>query len=416
MVGVLGINYESSSLEIREKFSFNEEKYKAFGDLLRQREGFSGAIILSTCNRSEIYFQMNDCCQTSAFSHMLKSLKQFVGVTENVRQHFYFKIGEDCFAHLFQVVSGVQSMVFGEYQIVGQIKQALQESENLGLSDTVLSRLFTKALETSKQIRNATKINEGAFSVSSAGIEKSIEVFPDIEKRKVLILGAGETGQLTLKSLLKKNCSNITIANRTNEKAEKLAKAHGVKSVIFDDLEKTLSHIDIVYVSTSSQEPLITHKMVQGAMEARDFLPQLYIDLSVPRNVDVHVNEINNANVVDVDHLQEVVDHHDVKRKQRTCEVNKMIDQHVEEYVNWLSTRNLNTIIQNIKTGFETINKSELQTFKKINKADDVLLDDYGIHISKKYSRMFIKKLREVTDNGRKAEYVKVLNDLFAME
>jgi len=414
MIGVIGINYKSSPIEIREKFSFNEKRIVEFGNIVRNNDGFKGLVILSTCNRSEIYFQMEGTCNSGAYSFMLKSLKSYCGVTENVREYFYFKSDTDAFKHLFYVISGANSMIIGEDQIVGQVKQALKISTENAIVDSELTRLFIKSLEVNKKVRTATKINQGAFSVSYAGVEKCFTVFNDISKCKILLIGAGETGTLTLKTLIKKGCENITITNRTQEKADKLAQKYRVQSIDINLLKNQLDHSDIIVIATGAQEPLITESIAQQSITNREGKKQLYIDLSVPRNVAREVSLVDNVTVFDVDDLQEVVDANQEKRKNLIKQMDSIMEEHLQDYSDWLATRNLGSLISAIKTNFSSVNQSELQGFKRINKANDVeLIDNYGTHITEKYTRLLIKNLKEVTNNGRKMEYVKVLNDLF---
>ena len=416
MIGVIGINYKSSPIEIREKFSFNEQRIIEFGNVLRNKEGFSGIVVLSTCNRSEFYFQIEGCCDTAAFSFMLRSLKSFCEVTENIRDYFYLKAEEEAFRHLFHVVSGVNSMILGENQIVGQVKQALQMSQCNDLSDTQLNRLFTKSFEANKRIRTQTKINQGAFSISYAGVEKCLSIFPDIQDRKIFLIGAGETGTLTLKSLLKKGCKNIVITNRTLEKAVNLANQYEVKATPFESLAMELEFSDIVIISTGSQVPLVDKKMVEWVSAKRNHQKQLFIDLSVPHNIDPTVSQIENVLVYDVDDLQEVVNANQERRKEIIGDIDSIIDEYIADYTDWLSARNLSHIISTIKSNFNAVNQIELEGFKKVNKTNgNDMLDHYGTHISEKYTRLLIKNLKEVTNNGRKMEYVKVLNSLFEL-
>ncbi|MBI9068099.1 MAG: glutamyl-tRNA reductase [Salinivirgaceae bacterium] len=418
MIGVLGINYKTSPIDIREKFSFNDKKIIEFSQKLSAKEGFSGLVVLSTCNRSEFYFHMEDCCESAAFMFMLRSLKEFCGVDGAVREYFYLKSENDAFKHLFYVVSGANSMILGEDQIVGQVKTALQISIDNEISDTELTRLFTKSLEVNKKIRTKTKMNEGAFSVSYAGVEKCLSVFDDITTCNVFIVGAGETGTLTLKSLVKKGCKNIVITNRTAEKAQHLAEKYKIQSLAFHQLESQLQFSDIVIVSTASQTALIDKAMVERINKNRNGQKQLFIDLSVPRNVSHSVAEVENTLVYDVDDLQEIVTANNEKRKKMVAKIDGVVNEYIEEYSDWLSTRNLSSLIAAIKTNFSTVNQSELEGFKRINKTNgsSSLVDSYGTHITEKYTRLLIKNLKEVTNNGRKMEYIKVLNELFELK
>ncbi len=414
MIGVIGINYKSSPIEIREKFSFDESRTVRFAEFLKGKEGFSGLVVISTCNRSEFYFQMGDCCKSGAFSYVFKSLKEFCNVSENIRDYFYMKANDEAFKHLFYVVSGANSMILGEYQIVNQVKNALQLSLKFGISDTELTRLFTKSLEANKKIRTQTKISEGAFSVSYAGVEKCFSVFPDCKDKNVFIVGAGETGTLALRSLVKKGCDKVVITNRTHQKAITLANAFGMKTSPFEEIGKQLEESDIVIVSTGSQVALINKEMVEKANKKREGKKQLFIDLSVPRNITADVGDVENVIIYDVDDLQEVVQANHSKRKKFIEDADVIIDEYMEDFNNWLSTRNLGEVIAAIKTNFSTINQSELAGFKKVNKTgENEIIDSYGSHITNKYVRLLIRNLKEVTGNGRKTEYVKVLHELF---
>lgn len=416
MIGLIGINYKSSPLEIREKFSFTEQQIIDFFSELRKNSSFSGLVVLTTCNRSEVYFRMKDCCDTAAYSFIMRSLKAFFCIEQNIRDYFYLKSGEEAYKHLFHVVSGANSMVLGEDQIVRQVKEALRISTDNKLSDTELTRLFTKSFEANKKIRTQTKINQGAFSVSYAAVEKCMVVFPDIVQQHILLVGAGETGELTLKSLLKKGCKNIVIANRTHKKAIDLANQYNVNAIPFEELEKQLVYSDIIIVSTGSQKPLITGDIVEDVIKSRQEKKQLYIDLSVPRNVSPDVSEIENTVVYDVDALQEVVVANQEKRKALIREIDQIISGYIDEYSDWLSVRNLSSVISTIKSNFLSVNEAELVGFKNVNKSNESeLVEHYGTHITEKYTRLLIKNLKEVTDNGRNMEYVSVFNSLFEL-
>ncbi len=414
MIGLIGINFKTSPINIREKFSLDEKAIIEFASILKSKSEFSGLVVLSTCNRSEYYFHISNCCESSAFSYLLKNLKKYCGIKENVRDYFYFKSGEEAYRHLFRVVSGANSMVIGEDQIVGQVKQALKISVDNNLSDTELTRLFTKSFEVSKKVRTQTKINKGAFSVSYAGVEKCISVFPDIKNCNILLIGAGETGELTLKSLKKKGCDKIIITNRTTEKAEKLAYEYKVNSMLFYEYKTKLSTFDIIIVSTGSKQALINKTDIKNSIKNRNNVKQLYIDLSVPRNIDYSASAAENAIIYDVDDLQEIVNNNQEKRRKLISEIDKITDIYIEEFSNWLSARTLKPIISKIVSNFSIINKKETEGFKKANKLEnETLIENYGELIADKYSRKLIKNLKEVTQNGKKTEYINILNELF---
>ncbi|NOY38646.1 MAG: glutamyl-tRNA reductase [Chlorobi bacterium] len=415
MIGLLGIDYKTATITEREKFSFNENHIADFGKLLRSQTIFQGVVILFTCNRTEIYFSTTEKNGNERiYNRLVDLLRSYFGITEDVSGILYFKTGEASIQHLFKVVSGFESMIFGEAQIAAQVKDAYQKARKLGLVDPLLQKLFEKALETGKKVRTATKINVGAFSVSYAGIEKSRSVFPDLDKRKIFIIGTGKTGELTLLSLIKKGCSGITITNRTIEKARYLGQKFNLKVLEFSEIEKGLRESHVVFVATGSQSFLINMEMMRSVMAARKGSPMVIIDYAVPRNVDPEIAALRGINLFDVDYLESVLKENTEKRKQRMQEGLDLIEVATSEYIEWMNIRKLIPVITRINEHFHEIHKSELNGFIKIHKTDNgELLEQYGNHITEKYIRLLIRNMKGITENGRKVEYIDALEKLF---
>ena len=222
MIGLFGLNHKSAPIEIREKFVFCEEDIKRFVPQLKAK-GIHGAVVISTCNRTEIYFELEDKSLSSDFDLIGDTLISYRKVTPAVKIHFYQMKNDDAVHHLFRVVSGLDSMALGEYQIVGQIKDAFNISKQNEFCSSVLFKLFNDALKTGKQVRTDTALNKGAVSVSYAGVELAGKKLQNLSSHAVLLVGAGQTSELTLLNLVKKECSQFTVVNRTEEKACELA-------------------------------------------------------------------------------------------------------------------------------------------------------------------------------------------------
>lgn len=414
MIGLLGIDYKTAPINIREKISFNSEQIAGFAKILKADNNFTGIVTLFTCNRSEMYFSTDEQDETAAYEFLLKALLQFKGIKEDLTPFLYYRTGEETYKHLFRVVSGLESMVLGEAQITFQVKEAYQISISLGLNDPVLSRMFEKALETGKKVRTQTKINNGAFSVSYAGIEKCSEIFPDLKDHSILLIGTGKTGELTLQYLVKKGCDKIYLANRTRQKAVALSKKYNAEVISFERLEEGIAKCNIIIVATASQKNIINKKLVEKALKTRNSLPYVFIDYSVPRNVDPSVGELENVFVFNVDLLKGVINRNNHKREKLLTSAEKIILESAAEFTDWFDARNLKPVINQIRNHFSKINKTELAGFKKINKAEEnVLLDLYGRHIAEKYIRLLTKNLKDVTRNGCSKEYVEMLYKLF---
>jgi glutamyl-tRNA reductase len=415
MIGLIGISYKTAPINIRENFSFSEEEVLNFVKLLKIDNAFKGAIIISTCNRTEIYFEISQCCNNKGFEHVTRSLAYFKNYSDTFKPYFYFKQGDDMVEHLFKVVSGIDSMIIGEDQIIGQVKDALKFGLDNATCGNTVARLFNKAIAAGKRVRTETNISKGAASVSSAAVELVCNEMPDINQKKVLLVGTGQTGELALLNLTKRGNSAVYVTNRTFSKAVDIAEKY--KGVAFElhELDNYLPLVDVVFVATSSKTYLITRKMVEKAMAQRTD-PQLFVDLSVPRNIDQAIVSLPNVRLHAVDDVQQLIDSNTEKRKEAITDAMEIIAQVKQEFNDWLGIQELTPVIMKIKTNFQQINKAELEGFLKINAVKEVdAVSDYANHITEKYARLFIRNLKDVTQNGKNKEYVKLLNNLFEL-
>ena len=412
MIGLIGLNHKSAPIEVRERFVFCEEDIKRFVPLLKAK-GVMGAAVLSTCNRTEIYFEIPENDRDIDFTLIEDILFNYRKVEGNARPHFYHKSNSEVVRHLFRVVSGLDSMALGEHQIVGQVKNAFNISESNSFFSSVLLRMFNKAFEAGKKVRTDTCINHGAVSISYAGVELAGKKLRNLNSHPVLLVGAGQTSELTLLNLIKKDCSKFTIINRTYEKAVELADKYNAKAEEFGKLEELLLENNIVISSTASKKPLFTEAMVREVMKERNGNPLFFIDLSVPRNVASEVGEIENVFVYDIDALNEVIIDNVEKRQEKIIQAEEIIQAGVDEFSEWLYTRNLTPAIQKISNRFKKINKIEFEGFKKNKRPDYETVSEYGNIITNKLIQMMVKNVISITDNGRKMEYVNLVNKLF---
>jgi glutamyl-tRNA reductase len=413
MLGLFGLNHKSAPIEIREKFVFCEEDIKRFVPQLLAK-GILGAIVVSTCNRTEIYFELKNDTHSIDFDLIGNTLIEYRKVAVKVKAHFYQMKNEDAAKHLFRVVSGLDSMALGEYQIVGQIKEAFHISQNHNFCSSVLYKLFNEALKTGKEIRTTTSLNKGAVSMSYAGVELAGKKLRNLTSHPVLLVGAGQTSELTMLNLLKKDCTKFTVVNRTQEKACEFAEKYQCKVADFDKLEELLASNDIIITSTASKKPLFTAEMVTNAMVERKNQPLLFIDLSVPRNVAVEVGEIENVHVYDVDALHDVIEDNLERRKGEITQAEVIIEESLAEFIQWHSIQVLVPTFQNISSRFQEINKTMLDGYIKMQgDTDHEKAAAYGELITKKFIGLMIENVKSLTDNGREKQYVTMLNKLF---
>jgi len=412
MIGLFGLNHKSAPIEIREKFVFCEEDIKRFVPQLKAK-GIHGAVVISTCNRTEIYFELEDKSLTSDFDLIGDTLISYRKVTPAVKIHFYQMKNDDAVHHLFRVVSGLDSMALGEYQIVGQIKDAFNISKQNEFCSSVLFKLFNDALKTGKQVRTDTALNKGAVSVSYAGVELAGKKLQNLSSHAVLLVGAGQTSELTLLNLIKKECNQFTVVNRTQEKACELAEKYQCKVGDFNQLGALLVKNDIVISSTASKTALFTADMVRKAMEERNNEPLLFIDLSVPRNVAKEVGDIENVHVYDIDALNEVIGDNLDMRKGEICHAEFIIEESVSEFSQWHAIHALAPTFQNITSQFQEVNKAMLDALKNKKEIDHEKASIYGELITKKFIGLMIENVKSVTNNGQKQEYITMVNKLF---
>ena len=413
MIGLLGLNHKTAPISVREKFVFCEEDVKRFVPQLIAI-GLSGAIVVSTCNRTEIYFEYPGSDIDSFTDKIEDKLFECRRADKSVSAHFYRKYQEDASLHLFRVASGLDSMALGEYQIVGQLKDAFAIAEKHRINSSSLIRLFNKAFEAGKKVRTQTELSKGAVSISYAAVELASQKLHNLCSHPTLLVGAGQTGELTLQNLIKKGCSKFTIINRTFEKACELADRHKGLAKDFSELENELITNDIVIASTASKKALITKEMIEKVMSRRQNKPMFFVDLSVPHNIATNVSELENVFVFDVDDLNAIVDETFGKRQGEIEKAEKIIAAIVNEFTDWQYARNLTPTFQSISDNFQEINKTELEGFMKRrlnNDGEDASL--YADHITNKFIRLMIKNVKSITDNGRKKEYIELVNDLF---
>lgn len=414
MIGLIGISFKTTPLDVRERFSFSKEEIIPFSEMLQRETEISDLVLISTCNRTEIYFSQDVHDNQTAFELVYEVIKKFKNVTDHCWHYFYHRSNTGAVRHLFEVVSGLDSLIIGEDQIIGQVKEAYIRCTEAALTDAVLMRLFQKSFEVGKRVRTETGIKLGITSISSAAVEMCSCLLNGVNDKSVLLIGAGETGNLALQNIVKKGVTKVTVTNRTHEKAEKSATKYNGETVPFDRFEDSLHESDIILIATSAPTPLITKEMVMNSLELRCNKPQVYVDLSVPRNIDNEVATLENVSVLSVDDLQKIVSQTSEKKKGSVVKAQIIIDEVVSDYTEWLASRSLRPAINTITTNLQAINLEELSTYRKLSTPEmQEIVDDYAKHLTHRYTRLLIKNLKDLTDNGKNIDSLKTINDLF---
>jgi len=417
MIGVLGINHNTAPLAIREQFAVSKEKISELGEVILQNSEATETVVLSTCNRTEIYYYHTKSCINKTSKQLKSILHDFCKVNGDFSSNFYVHSNMDAVSHLFKVTSGLDSMVYGEEQIVSQVKEAYLYCTNQAFTNAILMRLFQKSFETAKKVRTETGIKKGATSISYVAVDKCASITGSLENKKVLLIGTGETGRLVIQKMRKYGVSSFTFTNRTKESANELANENLGDVLEFSDFLNHLSEFDIIITATNAGKLLIKEKDVGVSIKKRNGKSQIYIDLSVPRNVDIKVSEINNITLLAIDELQEYINNTIEEKKDNKKDSEQIIDQMTEEYFQWIENRSLRPVIKSITKNMEKMHKAEIDNYK-LCYSDETFkaVDEYAGRLTQKYIRTLIKKLKELNLNGNAAHALQTINELFEFD
>ncbi len=320
---VAGLSYKTAPVEIREKVAVRPSLLPCYGCRLKLNAGLDEVVVLSTCNRVEIYGAAHDVKDKVALI-----FQQFCADID-VTPYVYFKEGTEAAEHLFSVTSGLDSMVIGETEITGQIKNAYQAAQEAKLTGPLLNRLFQMALKTCKEIRTRTAIGRGATSVGSVAVELAEKIFDrDLSNKTIMILGAGKMGEACVRHLAKRGARTVLVANRSLERAESLASEFGGKALPFEERLNALAAADIVVSSTGSPTTILHKEEIEAVLSARQNRPLILIDIAVPRDIAADVNELNNVYLYNIDHLESIVRENSKTREQELSKCNEIILRH----------------------------------------------------------------------------------------
>ncbi|MDP4529376.1 glutamyl-tRNA reductase [Alkalimonas delamerensis] len=328
----LGINHKTAPVALREQVAFAPEQVSQALRELAAVANVTDAVILSTCNRTELYFNGS----TEQAEQVIAWLSEFHQLdSQLVQPHLYLYQQQDAAAHLMRVAAGLDSLVLGEPQILGQVKQAYNQSRQAGTINPEFERLFQKTFAIAKQVRTETEIGANAVSVAFVAVSLAKQIFGRLDKVSVLLIGAGETIELVARHLKEQGASKLTVANRTYERGLALAEAFGAEVVTLSQVPAVLGRADVVISSTASTLPIIGKGMVEQALKVRKHKPMFLVDLAVPRDIEAQVAELDDAYLYTVDDLQNIIAQNMESRQQAAQQAELIIDQGVAEFQQW---------------------------------------------------------------------------------
>ena len=418
-VVVAGISHKTASLELRERLALDDEAAVRVSLELLDDGVACEAVALSTCNRTELYLFGRD--SLAARQAALGVLARHAGVTPGeLEPSLYSYSGDGAVTHLFRVTSSLDSMVVGEAQIVAQLKAAYQLACDGGCTSVVFNRLFRHALEVGKRVRTETAIGERPVSVSSAAVELALQVFGKLADHTVLIVGAGETSELTATHLRAQGISRIVVTNRTLAAAEELAHRVSGRAVPFGDLEQELANADIVISSTSAPGYVVTREQAERAMKHRRHRPVFFIDIAVPRDLDPEIDRLRDAYLYDIDDLQHVVDQNRHEREKEAHHAERIIEHELASANDWLRSLEVVPTIATLREAVEQIRVSELERLGSklgdLTEEQRARVEMLTTSIVNKILHVPTVKMKEVAGRDQCYLYVEAVRTLFDLD
>ena len=418
-IHIVGTSHHTAPLDFREKLAFSESQILQAFPLLRDQYHFQEAVILSTCNRVEIYTAADTADGSIPLSDFLSTYHHIDSQT--LKKFTYTHQDADAVRHLFDVSTSLDSMVVGEPQILGQVKEAYDTALAAGASGQILNRLFTKAISVGKRVRTETNIASGAVSIGYAAVELAKKIFQSLENKTVAIVGAGEMSELTAQHLVENGASRVIVANRTYERAAQIAEKFDGIPLAYDESLSFLVDTDIVISSTDAPHYLIQRKPLAEVMKKRKYRHMFLIDIAVPRDIDPNVSKIENAFLYNIDDLDAVVASN-MKDRQREAEIaGRIVEEEAVGFYSQLQLLKVTPTIKALNQQFQGVVERELQACLKkaeLSSEQQALVQSMTQAIVKKLLHQPTKNLRQRTNdvNDDHVQYIRALQELFALE
>ena len=417
---LIGLNHRTATVELRERVAFSAEQARRAASELRERGILEETLVLSTCNRSELYGVPPEEAANS-----VADLERFLATfhqlpPHELNQNLYRHRDREVVRHLYRVAGGLDSMLLGEAEILGQVREAYRAALDCGATGPVLNRMFQGALEVGKRVRAETDIGTRPMSVAFAGVKLAERIFGSLKKHKALILGAGEVSEQVVDHLGDRGIAALRVANRTPVHAKELACRVGAEVVAWEHLDRALEWPDMIVTSVSSPEAVLTRGMLGRAMEARGNRALFVIDLGVPRNVEAGASDLYNLYLYNIDDLQDIVEQNKKARHAEVPRAEAIIEEHVEKFFIWRAGVDTNEVLKSLRERLtaerEVFLRERLAAMPHLTDAERsqmaVLLDDF-------LNRVLLdpaERLRGERELRRKLQNLEALRDLFRLD
>jgi len=416
---VVGVNHKSTPVELRERLAFTPGNIEESSECLAEIPEIKESLIISTCNRVEIYARVEN------IQNGIELLKSFICdfhkiPVEELDKHFYSCRENQTVEHLYRVASSLDSMIVGEAQILGQVKESYQVAKSLCSTGLVLNQLFEKAFSVAKRVRDETGIAENAVSISSAAVEMARKIFDDLQNHTVMLVGTGEMAELAAKHLISHGVKTVYVVSRTFDRAASLAKTLNGCALSFSSFTEELHRADIVISSTAAPNFIITKEMVENAIHLRKNKAMFLIDIAVPRDIEPEVNQLENIFLYDIDDMRSVVDANLMEREREAELALDIIKSEVHKFSDWVESLDAVPTIVKLRNHTEDIRKEELEkALKKLSHLSDEDKNALEHMTSSMINKIFHKptvNLKQKTKSSEGQSYIKAIRDLFHLD
>jgi glutamyl-tRNA reductase len=414
---LVGLNHRTAPVEVRERVSFTAEQARRAAEELRARGILEETLVLSTCNRSEVYGVPPESSHECA-----PGLSNFLSEFHSVRHEvlsvsLYHHYDHEAVRHLFQVAAGLDSMLLGEAEILGQVREAYRFAHEHGATGPVLNRLFQGALEVGKRVRTETELGTRPMSAATAGVKLAERIFGKLSERKALVLGAGAMSEQVVSHLRDRGVAQLYVMNRSRDKADELAKQFGGKVVGWGEWDSALQTPDVVVSSVSAEEPVLRRDVVQRAMAARGNRALFLMDLGIPRNVEAKVAELYNVYVYNTDDLTEIVQQNRNARESEIPHAQGIVEEHVSKFLSWQASVELVGLVDALRTKLRgeraAFIRSRMEPMKHLTETDRAQVEQLMDEMLEKVLLEPAQRLRGEKELRRKIQNVEALRDLF---
>ncbi len=414
---LVGLNHRTAPVEVRERVSFTEEQARKAATELRARGILEETLVLSTCNRSEVYGVPPETSRECA-SGLSSFLSEFHSVQPDILSvALYHRHDREAIRHLFRVAAGLDSMLLGEAEILGQVREAYRWAHELGATGPVLNRLFQGALEVGKRVRTETELGARPMSAASAGVKLAERIFGKLNARTALVLGAGTISEQVVSQLRDRGIAHLYLMNRSQERALTLARQFGGEVVAWGNWDGVLRDADIVVTSVASEQPILQRDTLERLMVARGNRALLLMDLGLPRNIEPAAGALYNIYLYNVDDLTDIVQQNRAARESEVPKAEAIIDEHVEKFLSWQASVELVSMVEALRARMREERASFLRTqseaVRRFNEADRAHVEALMDQLLERLLLEPAQRLRAEKQLRRKIQNVEVLRDIF---